>query len=399
MKLSKSYKPLLKDNSRFIVIKGGAGSGKSYSMAQIIVLDCVQNETKWLCLRKVGATIKESIFSIIKDVIYQEGLGDDFRINKTDKSFEYIPNGSVILTSGLDDPEKIKSIHGIQKIWMEEATEFMLDDFKQLNLRLRGQGFKKQYYLTFNPIDASHWIKGYFYDNKPDDCTHYTTTYKDNLKFLDAEYIHELEDLINRDQYYYDVYTLGKWGVLSKALVFSNLYIHEFDNMQWQNERHGMDFGFNHASTLMSCGMHDGELYIYDEIYCKNKTNMEFINIIKESGFNINNRITADSAEPDRIKEFNQYGFKISSAVKGKDSVKRVIDFLKTFKSIHIHKTKCPNAAREFQSFKYRELKDGTLVEEFVEFNDDTVAGVRYAIEDIAKMLQKDVKATMSLGR
>lgn len=386
MKLSRAYKSLLTNNDRFIIIKGGAGSGKSYSMAQIIILDCIKHETKWLCLRKVGVTIKESIFSILKEVIYSEGLGDDFKINKTDRSFEYIPSGSIILTSGLDDPEKIKSIHGISKVWMEEATEFTQDDFKQLNLRLRGIGNKKQYYLTFNPIDASHWIKGYFYDNKPDDCSHYNTTYNDNLKFLDAEYIHELEDLINRDQYYYDVYTLGIWGVLSKALVFNNLLIHDFEEKPWQNERHGMDFGFNHASTLMSCGMYDGELYIWGEVYYKHKTNMEFLKIIEEMKFDKNKKITADSAEPDRIKEFNQNGFYVESAVKGKDSVRRVIDYLKTFPKIHIHKTRCPNAAREFQAFKHRETKDGTLIDEFVEFNDDTIAGVRYAIEDMAKM-------------
>jgi len=391
MNLNKAYKPLLTDDFRFIPIKGGAGSGKSYAMAQLIILDCVnrKDSVKWLAMRKIGATIQESIFSLLQDVIVEENLSAVFKINKTKQSFECLINGSRIISSGLDDPEKIKSIHGIGKVWLEEATEFTEDDFKQLNLRLRGKGEKKQYYLTFNPIDASHWIKGYFYDNKPDDCNQYSTTYKDNLKFLDTEYVRELENLINTDQYYYEVYTLGNWGVASKALVFSNLYIHDFDDKFWSNKRAGMDFGWNHASTLMLCAEYDGEFYIYDEVYCKYKTNMEFIKLIQHKFVAARvpkpTIITADSAEPDRIEEFKQNGFVVEGAVKGKDSIRREIDYLKTYPKIHIHKSKCPNAAREFQAFKYRELRDGTMIDDFIEFNDDTIAGVRYAIEDLAK--------------
>ena len=57
-------------------------------------------------------------------------------VNKSDLNIT-LPNGSSLIFKGLDDKEKIKSISGIDDIIIEEATELTLDDFTQLNLRLR----------------------------------------------------------------------------------------------------------------------------------------------------------------------------------------------------------------------------------------------------------------------
>lgn len=364
-------------------MRGGAGSGKSYSIAQKVLLECLQDsKTKYLILRKTKTSVRDSVFSLLKSLISQYNLSAYFKINKTEMSFTCV-NGAQIITSGLDDVEKLKSIHGVTKAWIEEASEITEDEFKQVNLRLRGVGIKHQIILSFNPVDEMSWLKSYFYDIPKENALLHLSTYQHN-RFLDDEYKQELENLINVDQYFYDVYVTGKWGNISNAKVFNNVIVEDFDYTpdNLQNVRYGQDYGFNHASTLMGAGYRDGELYIFLEHFYKGHTNKEFIEKVDESKFPKNQIIIGDSAEPDRIKEWNQFGYKVKPSKKGKGSLKNGIDYLRGLPKIHIHKTNCPNSAKEFLSFKHRELKDGTITEDFVELNDDTIAGVRYLSEE-----------------
>ena len=106
--------------------------------------------------------------------------------NKTDMSFMF-SNGNEILTTGLDDPEKIKSIYNITSIWIEEATELEKGDFDQLDLRLRNDSDNyKQIILSFNPVSETHWIKAEFFDKPIENCTLLHSTFKNN-KFLDKD--------------------------------------------------------------------------------------------------------------------------------------------------------------------------------------------------------------------
>jgi phage terminase large subunit len=382
---NKKFKFLYTDKSRFIILRGSAGSGKSYALAQHAILSLMQEKVKWMVLRKTGRSLRESVFALLRSVIAEMDLYEYFKVNKTDMSIEFA-NGSMIIMSGLDDVEKLKSIHGVDKIWIEEASEITEADFKQINLRLRGKGKNHQIYLSFNPIDENHWIKNVFFDIGKDNATLHHSTYKDN-SFLDEEYKQELEKLKNIDEYYYKVYALGEWGSISNARVFHNVVIEDFKYKpeDLQNIRYGQDYGFVHASTLMGCGFRENDMYIFMEHYYKEHTNGQFIKKVEASGFNKKNEITGDSAEPDRILEWKQAGFRVHGAIKGKNSLYDGIDFLQNIPRIHIHKTNCPNAAREFLGYKRRELKDGTITEQYVELDDDTIAGVRYAVESIRR--------------
>lgn len=381
--INSRFDPIYTDDMRFIILRGSAGSGKSYAMGQRVILSMLENKVKWLILRKTGRTLRESVFSLLKAIISDINLTSYFMINKTDMSIEFKPTGSSIVMSGLDDVEKLKSIHGIDKVWIEEATEITEADFKQVNLRLRGVGKKHQIYLSFNPVDQNHWIKQVFFDIKKDNALLHHSTYKDNA-FLDKEYKQELEKLKAVDEYYYKVYALGEWGSISNARVFHNVVVEDFAYTvnDLENVRYGMDFGFIHASTLMGSGYKDGELYIFMEHYYKEFTNGQFIKAVRDSGFDPGNYITADSAEPARIKEWQDSGFSVYPAKKGKGSLYDGIDYLQNLPKIHIHRENCPNATREFLNFKRRELKDGTITEQFVELDDDTIAAVRYSQEE-----------------
>jgi len=145
-----------------------------------------------------------------------------------------------------------------------------------------------------------------------------------------------------------------------------------------------MDFGTAHASAIIRLGFKDDDLYVFDELYGKGWTNPDFIGAVREywpasKGW----VITADSAEPDRITEWRRAGWeRVTEAKKGDGSLRYGIDYLCS-KRVHIHAGRCPNFAREVQSFKRREDKEGNPMDAFVEMNDDCIAAARYATEYI----------------
>lgn len=212
------YYPLFWDESRYLVLYGSAGSGKSVFITQKILKRVIEETGhKFLVIRKVGKTLRESVFAEFRNTISNWGLFKLFKINKTDMTITCL-NGNQIIFAGLDDVEKLKSISGITGIWVEEASEIEQQDLQQLDLRLRGKtNYYKQIILSFNPVSILHWLKTFFFDDPPKNCRTVKTTYKDN-RFLDDEYIRVLEALKEQDPYYYTVYALGEWGIIGKTI-------------------------------------------------------------------------------------------------------------------------------------------------------------------------------------
>lgn len=210
--------PILDDQSRYLVLYGGAGSGKSVTAAQKIIIRMLEEQGhKFLVVRKVANTIRNSTFSLLRGTISEWGLTKLFKVNKSDMDI-FCNNGNQIIFAGLDDVEKLKSIHGVTGMWIEEASELIQEDFQQLDLRLRGHTNNyKQIIISFNPISITHWLKKVFFDQRKDNSTVIHTTYKDNA-FIDEEYKKTLESLKEQDPYYYSVYALGEWGVTGKTV-------------------------------------------------------------------------------------------------------------------------------------------------------------------------------------
>lgn len=218
-----SYIPLYSNTSRYLVLKGGGGSGKSIFAGRKLLERCVENQHhKFLVVRKVARTIRDSCFTQLRTQISQHFSSDDFTVNKSDMTITH-KNGNSIVFSGLDDVEKLKSIYGITDVWIEEATELSESDFNQLDIRCRERPSDyAQIILTFNPVSMLHWIKARFFDNKPDNCTLHESTYKDN-RFLTQEAINVLKGFEKTDPYYYSVYCLGEWGVTGKTIFNKEL--------------------------------------------------------------------------------------------------------------------------------------------------------------------------------
>ena len=160
------YVEYYRSQTRYAILYGGAGSGKSTAAAQKFIFRAIEEPgARLLVIRKHRTTLRESVWPLLTDSISRLGLQEQITAHVTNFTVTF-PNGSQIICRGLDDPEKIKSIQGISSIWIEEATELKEDDFAQLELRIRGQtpGYK-QYTLTFNPTDQSHWLHNRFFSS------------------------------------------------------------------------------------------------------------------------------------------------------------------------------------------------------------------------------------------
>lgn len=372
--MNKKYFALLRRSERYVVMYGGGGSGKSVSIAQIIIVRLlIEPGHRFLILRKVHRTLKRSVFQLIRDVISDWGLGELFSINLTDLTVT-CKNGSQILFSGLDDVEKLKSITGITSVWIEEATEITLEDFEQVNLRLRGKtSYRKQIYLTFNPISSKHWLKRRFFDRETDDTLIVHSTYLDN-RFIDEEYKKVLEALIETDKRLYDVYTLGKWGVLEGLIYDCYETIKELPE-EYEYRRYGLDFGYKNAMAFVEVRIIGKGAYIRELFYQTEKTTDDLIGFMKSEGINIRDQIRADAAEPDRIDQLCRNGF---NAVPAKKNVLAGIDAVKSY-TLHITEDSI-NLLREIDTYRWAQDRNGIQLDQPVKVDDHAMDALRYTL-------------------
>ena len=257
---------------RFIVLYGGSSSGKSYSVAQTILIQTLYDGENTLVMRKVGASILKTIYEDYKVAAKTFCIDKMFRF--TQNSIRCIYNGAKIDFSGLDDPEKIKGISNYKRVQLEEFSEFEITDFKQIRKRLRGKR-GQQIIMTFNPISETHWIKKDYLDKEklheipmkvviggreipesltqvkrllmnepksvlnvrtkeieqhPSDTVVIQSTYLNNFwvvgspdgkyGFYDEQCIADFEKDRLEDPDYYNVYALGEWGILRTGSEF-----------------------------------------------------------------------------------------------------------------------------------------------------------------------------------
>ncbi len=227
------YLPFLDNTDRYLVFYGGGSSGKSYFIAQRFIYKLIHpTRCNLLVVRQTGDTNRRSTFPLLKQVISHWNLSEHFKVNESDMRIKCLLTGNEVAFAGLDDVEKIKSItfeNGeLTDIWVEEATETQEADINQLKVRLRGGKSKKQIVLSFNPINIQHWIKKHFIDSKL--ATVCFSTYKDN-KFLTDDDRKALEDLKYIDEYTYNVYCLGQWGILGKTVFDARAIQQRLENI------------------------------------------------------------------------------------------------------------------------------------------------------------------------
>ena len=383
---------------------GGRGSFKSSFIGIVIPLLMMQDpNANAICLRNIGGTLRNSVYNQIVWGIEQLGVSHLWRTSKGDRGsppITFLPYGTKIYFSGLDDPEKIKSFKphkGYMKIsWFEEFPQFRNMETIRNVLQSIRRGSDEDFItiMSGNPIRfKNHWSNVEFYNEQsnPKSKTH-LTTYLDSpienqLKWLGQDW---LDDALRLKEVNPEAYEHEYMGIPTGygTSVFGNIedtpmsdeQIEAFDNVSG-----GIDWGFADdpfTFTLSHYDKRNHELYIFDEIFATGLLNEHAYNQIIEDKWYRGELIIADSAEPKSIEDMRQRGLRIQGAVKGSGSVEYGIKELQGLKKLHIDKERCPNTYREFMNAEYDVDRFNNVLPHLIkDKNNHIIDNIRYRME------------------
>lgn len=381
----KFYPYLFDYTTRWEVFYGGAGSGKSYFITQKIIIRCCREPIKVLVCRRYGSTLRNSCFSLFKEILTKWKLTPYLKIRETDFNIKF-PNGSEIIMVGLDEETKLLSLNNISTVWIEEAYEVPKPIVEQLNLRLRGKADNQQIIMSYNPISKNSWLYDFCEVNPPESFRYLKTTFRDN-PFLNKEYIQSLESLYTRNPAKARVFCDGEYGIDAEGLVITNWRQEAFDAMELASRglehRAGMDLGWIDKSAIID-SLYDRKnkiIYVFNEFYKSGCQLSELASAITDMNLK-KTKLYIDAAEPRAIQFFKQEGINAYPCKKGKDSVKAGLMFLQD--NLIIVHPNCKNFINELENFSYIKSKQtGEWTEDTTHEWSHAIDACRYAYSDI----------------
>lgn len=371
-------------------LEGGRGSTKSSDVSVEIPQLLIKNpECHAVVLRKIGNTIKNSVYPQMQWGIDALGLTDKFHFKTSPHEITYKKTGQKILFFGVDDPQKIKSIKlpfgYVGVCWIEELDQFTgMEEIRNLNQSLLRGGPVFWEFCSFNPPKSqNNWVNEEKLFDDPDRLVHHSTylgvprEWLGDRFFEDAEKLKIKNEMAYRHEYLGEVTgTGGSVFENVEDMAMSDELVGNFDRLYY-----GLDFGFAVDPLAYVAMYYDAkreDLYIFDEIYQQKLTNSQAAGrIAQRTGDRL---IIADSAEPKSIKEMKDYGLHITGARKGPDSVEHGIKWLQDRAHIYIDKRRCPNTFREFISYEYERNREGQFISAYPDKNNHAIDAVRYGM-------------------
>jgi phage terminase large subunit len=300
------------------------------------------------------------------NILKEYGIYSELNHNKSNS--EYVLNGNLVEFISLDQPTKVRG-RKRDLLFINEANELFFEDWQQLIFRTTGKII-----LDYNPSDEFHWI----YDRVKvrEDAEFYITTYKDN-PFLESQIIQEIERLKDVDENYWKIYGLGQVGA-AKSLIFNfNLIDTIPENAKFIS--YGLDFGFtNDPTALVKVYLHDTNLYVKELLYRTGMTNQDIAKELDRLEIGRREEIFADASEPKSIEEIYRMGWNIKKADKPQGSVNLGIDMLRRY-TLNVTKDSL-NLIKEGRNYKYKEDKNGNILNEPADAFNHTMDALRYAI-------------------
>ena len=386
---------IMRHSHTYYWLEGGRGSTKSSEISLEIPQLLIKNpDCHAVVLRKVGNTIKNSVYPQIQWGIDTLGLTSKFRFKTSPHEITYRKTGQKILFFGVDDPQKIKSIKlpfgYIGIAWFEELDQFSgMEEIRNLNQSLLRGGPRFWEFCSFNPPKSqNNWVNEEKLADDPDRLVHHSTylgvprEWLGERFFEDAEKLKQKNELAYRHEYMGEVTGTG-------GAVFDNVedmaipdeQVAAFDRLYF-----GLDFGFAVDPLAFICMHYDKkrrELYIYGELYGQKMTNRTAAQRIKPLLHG--HPITADSAEPKSIAEMREFGLRVDGAKKGPDSIDYGMRWLQGLEKIHIDKRRAPNAYREFIGYEYERNREGQFISAYPDKNNHAIDAVRYGLEPVMR--------------
>ena len=364
---------------------GGAASSKSFSISQKLIIRCCRERITIAVCRRYGSTLRNSCFSLFKQILTQWKLTPYVKIKETDMTIEF-PNGSKIIHLGLDDEQKLLSINNIGCFWIEEAFEVSKEIVEQINLRMRAKVENQQIIMSWNPISKNSWIYDFVEVKPPENSIKLHFTFKDN-PFLSQAYIDAMEDMRVRNPAKARVYYYGEYGVNPEGLVITNWRCEDFDAMKLAaaglEHRVGMDIGYIDPSAVINTlyDRNNKTIYVFEEFYKRGCQLSDLSSAIKDMNIG-KTKVFVDAAEPRTIQFFKNENINAVACKKGRDSVKAGLRFLQD-NLIIVHPS-CKDFIRELENFSYIKSKQtGEFTEDTTHEFSHAIDAARYAYSDI----------------
>ncbi|WP_302612748.1 PBSX family phage terminase large subunit [uncultured Mitsuokella sp.] len=389
------HRDIMRHDHTYYWLEGGRGSTKSSEISLEIPQLLIKNpDCHAVVLRKVGNTIKNSVYPQIQWGIDTLGLTSKFRFKTSPHEITYRKTGQKILFFGVDDPQKIKSIKlpfgYIGIAWFEELDQFSgMEEIRNLNQSLLRGGPKFWEFCSFNPPKSQNsWVNEEKLFDDADRMIHHSTYLGVPREWLGERFFEDAEKLKAKNETAYRHEYLGEVTGTGGA-VFENVEDRPMDDELVRNFDklyYGLDFGFSMDPLAFVAIYYDAkreDLYIFDELYQQKLRNSMAVERIRPLVGNA--RIIADSAEPKSIAEMRDLGLRITGARKGRDSVEHGIKWLQDRAHIYIDKRRAPNVYREFVSYEYERNRQGQFVSAYPDKDNHAIDAVRYAMSEVMR--------------
>lgn len=385
--INKKYIPLFESESRYFVITGGRGSGKSFALNSFLLLLTYEVGHTILFTRYTLTSAHISIIPEFVEKIEMADLHNDFSITKDE--IINLRTGSKILFKGIKTSSgtqtaNLKSLQGVTTWVLDEAEELVEEDvFDKIDLSVRNFSKQNRVILILNPTTKEHFIYSRFFEQKgveagatlsKGDTTYIHTTYLDNKEYLSDSFLNQIEQLERSNPKKYQHTILGGWLDKAEGVVFTNWKFGAFnpDNLQTS---FGQDFGFSiDPTTLVEVAIDKSKriIYVKEHLYKPKLTTSEIAVINKQvCGGNL---IIADSAEPRLIAELQSQKCNIQPTEKGAGSITAGIALMQDFEIVL--EPNSMNIAKEFNNYIYSDKKSGLVIDNF----NHAIDAIRYNV-------------------
>ena len=379
----------------YYTLAGGRGSTKSsFAALMVVLLLMTHHDCHALVMRKVDKTIGRSVFPQLQWAVRALGQDAYFHMSVSPHQMTYLPTGQRIYFSGVDDPQKIKSIKPpfgyIGIVFLEELDQFAgQEEIRSINQSLLRGGPVFWEIGAYNPPKSQNsWVNEDALIEAPDKLVHHSTyldvprSWLGDVFFDAAEALKAQNEMAYRHEYLGEV--TGTGGTVFEnveAVALTDAQVAAFDKLHF-----GLDYGFA-VDPLAFVAMHYDaarqSLYIFDEIYQQKLTNRQAAEKIRQKAGH--GRIIADSAEPKSIAEMRGYGLRVEGAKKGPDSVDYGVRWLQNLAHIYIDRHRAPNTYREFISYEYEHNREGQFISAYPDKDNHAIDAVRYACEPLTR--------------
>jgi phage terminase large subunit len=341
--------------ARYKVGYGGRGAGRSWNFGRGLILRAHERKTRILCGREIQSSITESVHRLLSDQIELLNLSEFFEIQTYSIAAR---NGSEFIFEGLrSNVSKIKSLEGVDVVWVEEAENISEDTWSKLIPTIRKRG--SEIWVTFNPFLASDPTYRRFVTSPPPKAIVRKTTYLDNPHFPP-----ELEDervyLQSVDDDAYRWIWEGECRTVSDALILKNKFAVEPFDVQptWSGPHHGLDFGFSrdpNAAVQLYIDDVEKVLYVRAEYWGLGVDIDALPEQLEAAIPGISAHVLfCDCARPESISYLQRHGVaRATAADKWSGSVNDGLAYLRSFRKIIIHPT-CKRFLEEARNYCFK---------------------------------------------